>query len=42
MHARHPEIARRWDKKYGGKVKKKKRKRRRRRNPHDVREILSR
>jgi hypothetical protein len=24
MHARHPEIAARWDKKYGGKVVKKK------------------
>lgn len=25
MHAKHPEIAKRWDKKYGGKVKKAKR-----------------
>lgn len=24
MHARHPEIAKKWDKKYGGKVVKKK------------------
>jgi hypothetical protein len=24
MHAKHPEIAERWDKKYGGKVVKKK------------------
>lgn len=24
MHARHPKIAKKWDKKYGGKVKKKK------------------
>lgn len=24
MHAKHPEIAKRWDKKYGGKVVKKK------------------
>lgn len=24
MHARHPDIAARWDKEYGGKVKKKK------------------
>ena len=32
MHIHHPEIARRWDKKYGGKITgKKKRKRRRRR-----------
>ncbi len=23
MHARHPEIAKRWDKKYGGKIVKK-------------------
>lgn len=22
MHAKHPEIAKKWDKKYGGKVKK--------------------
>lgn len=28
MHARHPEIAERWDKKYGGKVVKKKAKKR--------------
>lgn len=26
MHARHPEIAARWDREYGGKVVKKKRK----------------
>ena len=26
MHAKHPKIAARWDKKYGGKVRKKKRK----------------
>jgi len=26
MHARHPDIAARWDRKYGGKVVKKKRK----------------
>ena len=25
MHARHPKIAKRWDKKYGSKIKKKKR-----------------
>jgi hypothetical protein len=24
MHARHPEIAARWDRKYGGKVKRRK------------------
>lgn len=27
MHAKHPKIAARWDKKYGGKVKKTKKKR---------------
>ena len=27
MHARHPKIAAKWDKKYGGKVKKGKKKR---------------
>ena len=27
MHARHPEIAARWDKKYGGKIRPKKKKR---------------
>ena len=27
MHARHPKIAKRWDRKYGGKVRKRKRKR---------------
>jgi hypothetical protein len=27
MHAKHPKIAKRWDKKYGGKVVKKKGKR---------------
>ena len=26
MHTNHPEIAKRWDKKYGGKIVKKKRK----------------
>jgi hypothetical protein len=26
MHARHPEIAARWDKKYGGKIQPKKKK----------------
>ena len=26
MHAQHPEIAARWDKKYGGKIMKKKKK----------------
>lgn len=26
MHARHPEIAKKWDKKYGGKVQKSKKK----------------
>jgi len=26
MHAKHPDIAKRWDKKYGGKVVKKKKK----------------
>jgi hypothetical protein len=30
MHARHPKIAARWDKKYGGKVVKKKAVRRKR------------
>lgn len=25
MHARHPAIAKRWDRKYGGKVRRKKR-----------------
>lgn len=29
MHARHPDIAQRWDAKYGGKVVKKKRTRKR-------------
>ena len=29
MHAKHPEIAARWDKKYGGKIKPKKRSSRR-------------
>jgi hypothetical protein len=28
MHAKHPEIAAKWDKKYGGKVVKKKKKKR--------------
>jgi hypothetical protein len=27
MHARHPKIAKRWDKKYGGKIVKKKKRR---------------
>lgn len=31
MHAKHPEIAKRWDKKYGGKIVKKKTKRKRKR-----------
>lgn len=30
MHARHPEVAKRWDRKYGGKVRRKRRKLRRR------------
>lgn len=29
MHAKHPEIARRWDKRYSGKIVRKKRGRRR-------------
>ncbi len=28
MHAKHPDIAKRWDKKYGGKIVKKKKKKR--------------
>ena len=30
MHAKHPEIAKRWDRKYGGKIVKKKPARKRR------------
>jgi hypothetical protein len=30
MHAKHPDIAARWDKKYGGKIVKKKKKKKKR------------